>query len=161
MSATRRRPAVLGACLALAALAGCGLTQPTKFYTLSTVTEPAKAPVPARGLVIGLGPLTVPPYLDRPDIVTRVGANGMRLGDFSQWAEPLEPQLTRIIADTHGHQRFLGQPLNGQMGAASQLLNATPHLHTAEARPLEGHPDPGRQGRGGLVQAGRTIAAVP
>ena len=99
MSATRRRPAVLGACLALAALAGCGLTQPTKFYTLSTVTAPAKAPVPARGLVIGLGPLTVPPYLDRPDIVTRVGANGMRLGDFSQWAEPLEPLLTRIMAE--------------------------------------------------------------
>jgi uncharacterized protein len=99
VSAARRRPAVLRACLALAALAGCALSQPTRFYTLSTVTAPAKAPVAARGLVIGFGPLTLPPYLDRPDIVTRVGANEMRLGDFSQWAEPLEPLLTRIMAE--------------------------------------------------------------
>ncbi len=99
MSATRRPPAVLRACLALAALAGCALSQPTRFYTLSTVAEPAGAPVSAPGLVIGFGPLTLPPYLDRPDIVTRVGPNEMRLGDFSQWAEPLEPLLTRIMAE--------------------------------------------------------------
>ena len=49
--------------------------------------------------MIGLGPLTLPQYLDRPDIVTRAGANQMRLGDFSQWAEPLEPLLTRIMAE--------------------------------------------------------------
>jgi len=46
-----------------------------------------------------LGPVTLPAYLDRPDIVTRAGANQMRLGDFSQWAEPLEPLLTRIMAE--------------------------------------------------------------
>ncbi len=92
-------PAVLRACLLLAALAGCAQSQPTRYYTLSTVTEPAAAPRPGQGLVIGLGPLTLPQYLDRPDIVTRAGANQMRLGDFSQWAEPLEPLLTRIMAE--------------------------------------------------------------
>lgn len=96
---TAPRSAALRACLVLAALAGCALSQPTRYYTLSTATEPAGAPVAARGLVIGFGPLTLPPYLDRPDIVTRVGPNEMRLGDFSQWAEPLEPLLTRIMAE--------------------------------------------------------------
>jgi hypothetical protein len=49
------------------------------------------------------------------------------------------PQLTRIIADTHRHQRWLGQPLNGQMGAASQLLNP-PHTFTQQRPSGSGYP---------------------
>jgi uncharacterized lipoprotein YmbA len=92
-------PAVLRACVVLAALAGCGPSQPTRFYTLSTVAEPAAVPRSGQGLVIGLGPISVPQYLDRPDIVTRAGANQVKLGEFNKWAEPLEPLLTRIIAE--------------------------------------------------------------
>jgi uncharacterized protein len=92
-------PALFRSSLLLAALAGCAPGQPTRYYTLSTVAEPAAAPRPGQGLAIGLGPLTLPPYLDRPDIVTRAGANQMRLGDFSQWAEPLEPLLARTMAE--------------------------------------------------------------
>jgi uncharacterized lipoprotein YmbA len=95
----RSRSALLRSCLILAALAGCARSQPTQYYTLSTVAEPAAASRPGQGLVIGLGPLTLPQYLDRPSIVTRAGANRMRLDDFSQWAEPLEPMLTRIMAE--------------------------------------------------------------
>jgi uncharacterized lipoprotein YmbA len=90
---------VLRACLVLAALAGCAPTQPTRFYTLSTVAEPAAAPCAGQGLVIGLGPISLPQYLDRPDIVTRAGANQMKLGEYHKWAEPLEPLLTRIMAE--------------------------------------------------------------
>lgn len=95
----RSRSALLRSCLLLTALAGCAPGQPTRYYTLSTASEPAAAPRSGQGLAIGLGPLTLPQYLDRPDIVTRAGANQMRLGDFSQWAEPLEPLLTRIMAE--------------------------------------------------------------
>jgi uncharacterized protein len=94
----RLRPTVPRACLMLAALAGCAQSQPTKFYTLSTATEAKVEQHSAQGLVLGLGPVTLPQYLDRPSIVTRTGANRMKLGDFSQWAEPLEPLLTRIVA---------------------------------------------------------------
>lgn len=81
------------------ALVGCAQTVPTNFYTLSVSTEPTVAKRPAQGLVIGLGPITLPQYLDRPDIVTRQGANQMRLADLNKWAEPLEPLLTRIMAE--------------------------------------------------------------
>jgi len=90
---------------ALAALAllvmpaGCATTKPTAFYTLSRTTDPQAPKLSAKGLVIGLGPLTIPQYLDRPDIVTREGANQMRLAEFNKWAEPLEPLLTRIMAE--------------------------------------------------------------
>ena len=83
----------------MALLAGCATTKPTNFYTLSRTTEPEVAKLPATGLVIGLGPLTIPQYLDRPDIVTREGANQMRLAEFDKWAESLEPLLTRIMAE--------------------------------------------------------------
>jgi uncharacterized protein len=91
--------AALRACLLLAALAGCAPGQPTRYYTLSAAAAPAAAPRSGQGLVIGLGPLTLPQYLDRPSIVTRDGAHQMRLGDFSQWAEPLEPLLARVMAE--------------------------------------------------------------
>ena len=80
-------------------LAGCAATQPTSFYTLAPVVEPEVAKRSAEGLVIGLGPITLPQYLDRPDIVTREGANQMRLAEFHKWAEPLEPLLTRTMAE--------------------------------------------------------------
>jgi len=79
--------------------AGCATTKPTAFYTLSRTTDPQVPKLSAKGLVIGLGPLTIPQYLDRPDIVTREGANQMRLAEFNKWAEPLEPLLTRIMAE--------------------------------------------------------------
>ena len=83
----------------IALLAGCATTKPTNFYMLSRTAEPEVTKLPAMGLVIGLGPLTIPQYLDRPDIVTREGANQMRLAEFDKWAESLEPLLTRIMAE--------------------------------------------------------------
>ena len=94
------RHSIAAGLLALSALlAGCASTKPTNFYTLSRSTEPEVAKLSATGLVIGLGPLSIPQYLDRPDIVTREGANQMHLAEFHKWSEPLEPLLTRIMAE--------------------------------------------------------------
>jgi hypothetical protein len=93
-----RRRAIAGLALA-GLLAGCAVTQPTNFYTLSPVSESDIAKRSANALVIGLGPITLPQYLDRPDIVTREGSNQMRLAEFDKWAEPLDALLTRIMAE--------------------------------------------------------------
>ena len=95
-----RRRALLAGCVLPALLAGCAATQPTRFYTLTPTSEPTAAAARSRkGLVIGLGPVTLPPYLDRPDIVTAQGANQMRLPDVYRWSEPLQPLMTRIMAE--------------------------------------------------------------
>ena len=96
LSPGRRAWAVLAV---VGLLAGCTATQPTSFYTLAPVTGQGVEKRAADGLVIGLGPITLPQYLDRPGIVTREGANQMRLAELHQWAEPLEPLLTRIMAE--------------------------------------------------------------
>jgi uncharacterized protein len=100
MSPRLRRGGGLGGALMLAALAGCAQSAPTRYYTLSTATQQQPtAQQSAKGLVIGLGPLSLPQYLDRPDIVTRAGAHQMKLAEQSKWAEALEPLLTRIMAE--------------------------------------------------------------
>lgn len=99
MTARRRDALLVTLGIAIFALAGCAQTAPTNFYTLSSATEPSVAKRSARGLVIGLGPITLPQYLDRPDIVTRAGPNQMQLADLNKWAEPLEPLLTRIMSE--------------------------------------------------------------
>ncbi|MGI9418204.1 MAG: PqiC family protein [Geminicoccaceae bacterium] len=86
------------AILAMATLIGCSASQPTQFYTLSgidTVSE-ASAEKPMR---LGVGPVYLPGYLDRPQVVTRSGANRMNVSEFDQWAEPLETTFQRVLTE--------------------------------------------------------------
>lgn len=88
--------AVLAGCLGLAA--GCGKSAPVHFFSLSV---PAAPPVGDTGPCIGLGigPVDFPAYLDRSQIVTRVGANQMHLAEFDQWIEPLRDNFQRALME--------------------------------------------------------------
>jgi uncharacterized protein len=85
---------------ALLGLGACAST-PSRFYILNTL--PASDTVPAvaadRGPVIGVGPITFPKYLDRPQLVTRAGRNQLALGEFDRWAEPLQENFSRVLAE--------------------------------------------------------------
>jgi uncharacterized lipoprotein YmbA len=67
---------------------------------LSTLTD-TSPPTPAgkRELTIGVGPVTLPPYLDRPQIVTRASRTKLNLGEFDQWAAALQDGATRVLAE--------------------------------------------------------------
>lgn len=85
-------------------LAGClgGKTEPTRFYALSPLsrTETAKPPGTAEhDGTIGIGPVQLPEYLNRPEIVTRTSQNQLHLADFHQWAEPLRESFSRVLAE--------------------------------------------------------------
>jgi uncharacterized lipoprotein YmbA len=41
----------------------------------------------------------MPAYLDRPQIVTRLDDGQLELDEFNRWAQPLAPNLTRVLAD--------------------------------------------------------------
>ena len=85
----------LGPVLGLALLVGCAQTQPTRFYTLSSEAEPLIA---ASDLAITVGPVGLPSYLDRPQLVVRTTPNQVTLAEFDAWIEPLETMLPRILA---------------------------------------------------------------
>jgi hypothetical protein len=49
--------------------------------------------------VIGVGPIHIPKYLDRPQIVTRATEQRLQLGEFDRWAEPLESAFPRVLVE--------------------------------------------------------------
>jgi len=97
-----RRPRILvpGLLAALALLSGClslGGSDVASFYLLSSIPRQASASQ-GRPLVVGVGPIDVPEYLNRPQIVTRIGPNQLRLAEFHKWAEPLDNGIARVLA---------------------------------------------------------------
>src|SRR5262245_36920892 len=86
----------------LLVLSGCAKTPPTRFYVLPALTG-AETVALSSGvkpdLTIGVGPVTLPPYLDRPQIVTRASQAKLELGEFDQWAAPLQDTFARVLAE--------------------------------------------------------------
>lgn len=92
-------PGMLCVILLLTGLAGCGTSQPTKYYLLSTDTsETARAAV-ADELTIGVGPVILPPYLDRREIVTRTSSNELHVAINHQWGEALLENVSRVVRE--------------------------------------------------------------
>jgi len=84
----------------LLVLGGCLSTPSTRFYWLPTLTDGASPAVRgARALTIGVGPVTLPPYLDRPQIVTRASHVQLHLAEFEQWAASLQDTVARVLAE--------------------------------------------------------------
>jgi uncharacterized lipoprotein YmbA len=79
---------------------GCA-SQPSRFYLLNALpnSETASLGTSGEGLTIGVGPVTLPRYLDRPQIVTRTGAYELKLAEFDRWAEALDANFARVLAD--------------------------------------------------------------
>ncbi len=89
--------------LLAAALAACGggPSSPGRFYVLASPTDlSATMPQQTTGkdLVVGVGPVELPPHLDRTQIVTQASQYRLNLKDLDQWAEPLKEGFTRVLA---------------------------------------------------------------
>ncbi len=91
------------AVLAGLVLAACGGQVPTfKYYVLTPLSGPAAPAADSGAVSIGVGPVRLPGYLDRPQIVTRRGADEIDLGDLDRWGEALADGMPRTIADSIG-----------------------------------------------------------
>lgn len=87
--------------LATIVLAGCmARPTPVAFYILEPGHPGLKGhpPVPSPALTIGIGPVTVPAYLDRSAIVTRIGPNRVSIHDDHRWASPFQDEILRVLA---------------------------------------------------------------
>jgi len=93
----------LGALLVLSAVVagGCATSPPSEFYLMTPLPE-ADAPHDKGGSrggpALGVGPVTLPAYLDRQEVVTRASPNALRVAEFNRWAEPLEDNFRRVLA---------------------------------------------------------------
>lgn len=90
-------------CTALLLSACVTLNSPnSQLYTLSSSSENASA-APQQGAsglpVLVVGPVELPDYLRRPQIVTREGQNRIKIAEFDRWAAPLNEQVERVLAE--------------------------------------------------------------
>lgn len=83
-------------------LAGCAVSPSSKFYQLSSVqnrTSVASDDSLKKNQTIAIGPVRIPDYLDRPQIVVRSGKNELKLSEFDRWAGSLEGDVTRVLVE--------------------------------------------------------------
>ena len=125
------------AILRLVSLVGAGLllwacsTPPPRLYVLSAI--PAQAPPPAAAtgsssppaarastvrhagpMLIGIAPITMPDYLDRPEMIERASDNEITVDNQQRWAERLSTNATRVLVENLssllGSERIVALP---------------------------------------------------
>jgi uncharacterized lipoprotein YmbA len=94
-----RLPLLLSMTVLCVCLVGCARTQATRYYTLSPMEASPEGEPGRSALAIGVGPVVVPEYMDRPQMMTMAGPNELGFSEFHRWAEPLEAMLTRTLKE--------------------------------------------------------------
>ena len=103
---TQRFPARgYGSLLAVALAAGCfGASPLPDYYTLNAAEVEAPAPALASRPELGLavGPIEIPRYVDRPELVTRQGSHGLVPWNEHRWGGSLRTDILRAVASDLG-----------------------------------------------------------
>jgi uncharacterized lipoprotein YmbA len=103
-------------------LAGCSSflpkpkREPSKIFVLFSSIEATERQDsdPSRQISLGVGPVRLPAYLDRREIVMRVARSRFDLSENDRWAEPLDENLTHVLAQNLsvllGSDRIIAYP---------------------------------------------------
>jgi uncharacterized lipoprotein YmbA len=83
---------------------------PSRLYVLTSLSPPGNATDPSAGpgragrdiadsrpISVGIGPIRLPGYLDREEIMIRVEPNRFKILEDERWAEPLDENLARVL----------------------------------------------------------------
>jgi len=102
--------------------AGCAST-PSKFYTLSPTAEPGEA---KESFSVAVGPVYIPPLVDRPQMVVNVGPNQVGIDEVNRWASPLQSEIARVVAQNLarrlGTQMVSVYPQSTAAGASYRVM---------------------------------------
>ena len=81
---------------------GCARTPQARFYILQSqpsAVDQAQPSVSVNDMIIGVGPVELPEYLERPQIVTRISSSELHLSEFNRWVESLEKNFSSVLAE--------------------------------------------------------------
>jgi uncharacterized lipoprotein YmbA len=127
-------------------LTGCigGATPPSQFYLLEPLRDSESGTSAVSGKpVVALGPVKIPRYVDRPQIVTATGRNAYRLSELNRWAEALDDNIGRVLAQNLSRLASVDTvPANGSSHARQAQLRVSVAI-------LEFHVNP--EGQAGLT----------
>lgn len=74
---------------------------PSRFFALTSLPragETTQHPAVTSTLAVGIGPIKIPGYLDREQLVTRISQNRLAIAENDRWAEPLEENFSRVLS---------------------------------------------------------------
>ena len=94
-----RYPKILFVIFLVTGLAACGTSQPTKYYLLSASAPDTARASTQRELTIGVGPVILPPYLERREMVSRTSSNELHVAVYHQWGEALQENVSRVVRE--------------------------------------------------------------
>jgi uncharacterized lipoprotein YmbA len=85
--------------------AGCFSLDPkpdaSRFFALTSLARTGQTTqdsIATNALALGIGPIKIPGYLDRQQLVTRISQNRFAIAENDRWAEPLEENFSRILS---------------------------------------------------------------
>jgi len=88
-------------CLLALMVAGCrSSTPPVEFYTLASLPGmemESHEQSAVRDITIGIGPVQLPQFLNRPQIVIRSGPNRLTVSEFHRWGGYLDQDFLRVL----------------------------------------------------------------
>lgn len=90
-----KRALVIAISLSLSACIG-GRSEPVSYQLLTPRAEPNTA-APLTGRTIGVGPVQIAQFLQRPQIVTHNGGSALQVDPILRWGEPLEQGIQRVL----------------------------------------------------------------
>lgn len=83
-------------------LGGCsfgGKSKPANFYVLTALPENTAPVTQGNTPTLGVGQVKIPEFLDRPQMVTLVAENQIKLSEFHRWGESFQSGLTRVLRE--------------------------------------------------------------
>lgn len=107
MEKLRARVLIASLFAVVVTVGGCSVMAPqrdsSRFFVLTPSMNshnfvPAGMSRATHDLSVGLGPITIPGYLDRPEVVTRISQTQLSVSDNDRWAEPLSASVTSVLA---------------------------------------------------------------
>jgi uncharacterized protein len=82
------------------AIAGCAGSPPSTFFSLSPLPAAAgQGAMTGGALAIGLGPVTFPAFLDRPQIVSRDAGNRLAVDEYNRWGGTIQDDFLRVWSE--------------------------------------------------------------
>ena len=87
---------LLSICAPLLLLGACSSTPQSNYYLLSAKATEALAPCHCS---IGVGPVTVAEYLNRPQITVTGKPGQLQIEQFQRWAEPVRYSVERVLVE--------------------------------------------------------------
>ncbi len=83
--------------LVLIMFSACSSSPPVRYFSLNPIDAEFKQD-PDDAVMLGLGPIRMPDYLNRSQLVWRSANAEMRVDEFSRWSEPLTKSLLRTVS---------------------------------------------------------------